>query len=1770
MSNRTDVEGRKGGKGGGGSARIAVEDPNTLRATNIAGMVDLIGEGPIFGLVDGLKSVYFDETPVQSSDGTYNFEGVSIKTRDGTPDQGPLPGQPGIENETDVSVEVVKGTPITRTVTNAEADAVSVRVQVPRLTEQDKENGDLGGSSVTFSFEVKEEGLSWTSIGEFTIEGKTTSPYQRSYRMRLPGVGPTWSIRMSRVSEPPAGAHIANDIYWASYTTIIDAKLSYPDSALIGIEADAQQFGSSIPTRAYHVKGRVVKVPSNYNPSTRQYSGMWNGTFKTAWTDNPAWIYYDVLISTRYGAGQSYVDKWALYEISKYCDEYVPDGYGGQEPRFTCNLVLNTRKDAFEVIDSLSSIFRGMTYWASSQVMPVADMPSDPSKLFTRANVVGDFSYSGTAMKARHSAVLVSWNDPEDFHRQTVEVVEDSEMVEKLGWNQKDVTALGCTSRGQAHRLGKWILYTEKYETELVSFSTGSDAYDLRPGDVINISDPMVVGDRLGGRIVSTGTTELTLDAEPDATSIDWEIDVVMPNGGVETRSLSRFEGSKVTLSQPLSQEPVAGAIWMLRSNKVEPLTFRVLSVSEGEDPLTFEVSALKHEPGKYALVEDGTPLPDREDSLIPSGPLTPPYQITLETYTRLSGGSEQQNLSISWTASQDPRTQQYQVEVKSPSDTAWQQAYLGAGISFNIRDIEAGEWQVRVRGVSGIGARSPWSYRTTNVGGLLFPLPPTSVEVIAKTFTISLRPKGLVSGTQWEYWRSNASLETSMIESNAIRIATTIDLVDSDVEPLTTYFYYIRGVNAYGVSDWYPVQATTEADYETIVGIISGQIKKSDLWPALQEEIGRIDDTSTSLGQLQQEVDDETDRIDDRVDGVKSDLNDEAGRLDSALGRVQTDLSDARESIQQSDVELNDRLDAADAAIVSEREERETEDGVIVSTVDGLVKETGDNRVSIGRLERIQQEGDALEGIIFESLNVESASRKASIRTEESVRIDEDFALAQRSDSLEASLDDQAARITSEEQARVEGDSVLASQVGELSAKVDALPQFASGFEEGADFDQWTGSSLVPETGNVYAGLQSALLTGTASSPIPVGAANAFAGMEVTVRVAATLPPSNASAEFAVRYAPGGMWQAFAPSSTWQVFEFSYVVPEGSSGDTLEIKADTSGSGKAVIIDAVSVKRIAGEILEITAAIETVNQARIDGDEALTQSLTSMRTEVDGNTSRLNTESQTRADETEALSQQTSSLRTDVDGNQSAITDVTQSIADTEEALSTRITGLTARTGQVESGLTSERTARTNADEAFGLRLDSIDVAFDDTTAGLQEEVRVRANETGANAQAIESLTAGGADQQAAIESLRRVNQEGGELEAIQFESINVESANRRASVTTEQQARITETSATAERIDTVQVDLNDEIASVQQQTQASIDEQTGRINAMWTLRTDVSGLVGGIGLANDGETVDFAIRSDVFSIAPPDLPEKAVVPFIFKGGTTYLKEAMINELTFTKLQDGNGEFLVENGKLQAKYIHADDLVIKRGRSDNFVYGKSGWALNPTGGQINFPISFGNIQGGPPANADRTRSNTSADTVKVAGSSAAGVRNKANNGNVAKARTDGWAYPGNATFIDGGKIQANEAWIRRAFIHNAAVDTLQINDQAVTIPVTAFTASNDAVPNNGYGVLQQASINPKGGRVMGTVVFNWKHSGGSAWLNYRIKRNDAVIRVGDIECSFQSNSDGVSLSEDRTETIAFITGPLNGVATFRLEIRDFNSGTAVSKRLINLIAVRK
>ena len=644
-----------GGGGGGGEQRTPTEASDNLNSTQYASVLDLISEGEIQGLKNGLQSVFLNNTPVQNADGSVNFQNLQVVTRNGTQAQAYIPSADAIEDEKPVAVQVSQATPIVRSVTDSNVNAARITITVPHLQLFTNE-GDIVGTDVRLQIAVQYNSGGYTTVIDDTISGRSADSYQRDYLVNFSGAFPI-DIKVTRITADSGSAKLANAFSWSSYTEITYAKLRYPNSALIGLRVDAEQF-SSIPTRSYLVRGIKVQIPSNATVDTTNgrliYAGIWNGSFGAAqWTTDPAWCLWDLLTSTRYGFGDhvkaAQLDKFAFYAASQYASALVPDGFGSTEPRFSCNINIQTAEDAYKLINDMCSIFRVMPYWSTGALTVSQDSPGDSAYLFTLANVTEEgFSYQGSSRKTRPTVAVVSYLDL-NSRDIAYEMVEDQAAIVKFGVVTTQISAFACTSRGQASRIGEWLLYSEHYESEVINFTASIDAgVVVRPGQIIEVSDPVKAGSRRGGRIVSGTTSAVTVD---DATGLaigtSTTLSVILPTGTVESRSVTAIAGNVISLATPLTTAPNANSVWIFQTSTIQTSTWRVLTVSE-QDGAQYSITALAYNSGKYDYIERGALLQQRDITELNAIPAAPTNLQSSETIYELNGRALVK-LIISW-----------------------------------------------------------------------------------------------------------------------------------------------------------------------------------------------------------------------------------------------------------------------------------------------------------------------------------------------------------------------------------------------------------------------------------------------------------------------------------------------------------------------------------------------------------------------------------------------------------------------------------------------------------------------------------------------------------------------------------------------------------------------------------------------------------------------------------------------------------------------------------------------------------------------------------------------------------------------------------------------------------------------------------------------------------------------------------------------------------------------------------------------------------------
>ncbi|EOW5821212.1 host specificity protein J [Escherichia coli O4:H45] len=910
----------KGRKGGSSSSRTPTEQPDDLQSVAKAKILVALGEGEFAGQLTG-KDIYLDGTALENADGSQNFSGVTWEFRAGTQAQKYIQGIPGTENEISVGTEVSSATAWTRTFTNTQLSAVRLRLKWPSLFKQE-DDGDLVGYSVNYAIDLQTDGGTWQTVLNTSVTGKTTSGYERSHRIDLPQAGSTWTIRLRKITSDANSAKIGDTMTLQSFTEVIDAKLRYPNTALLYIEFDSSQFNGSIPQISCEPRGRVIRVPDTYDPETRTYSGTWTGAFKWAWTDNPAWIFYDLVVSDRFGLGHrltaANIDKWTLYQVAQYCDQMVPDGKGGNgtEPRYTCNVYIQDRNDAYTVLRDFAAIFRGMTYWGGDQIVALADMPRDVDYSYTRANVVGGrFTYSSSTTKSRYTTALVSWSDPGNAYADAMEPVFEQALVARYGFNQLEMTAIGCTRQSEANRKGRWGILTNNKD-RVVSFDVGLDGNIPQPGYIIAVADELLSGKVMGGRISAVNGRVIKLDRVADAAPGDRLI-LNLPSGASQSRTIQAVNGESVTVTTAYSETPQSEAVWVVESDELYAQQYRVVSVSDNNDG-TFSITGAWHDPDKYARIDTGAIIDQRPVSVIPPGNQSPPANIVISSFSVVQQNISVETMRVSWDQAQNAIA--YEAQWRR-NDGNWVNVPRTSTTSFDVPGIYAGRYLVRVRAINAAEISSGWGYSeektlTGKVGN-----PPKPVGFIAS--------ENVVFGIELN-WGFPANTEDTLKTEIQYSLTGSEDdaMLLADV-PYPQRKYQQMGLKA-GQIFWYRAQLVDRSGNESgYTGWVRGQasIDVSDITDVILEDINGSEtfkdlienavDSNEKIAGMADDIKQANDELELQAQEIAKNAQDigqvqtSVNELSSTVGDVSSSLSDLEQTVATADTALGQRIDS-------------------------------------------------------------------------------------------------------------------------------------------------------------------------------------------------------------------------------------------------------------------------------------------------------------------------------------------------------------------------------------------------------------------------------------------------------------------------------------------------------------------------------------------------------------------------------------------------------------------------------------------------------------------------------------------------------------------------------------------------------------------------------------------------------------------------------------------------------------------------------------------
>ncbi|VAK40911.1 host specificity protein J [Enterobacter hormaechei] len=1018
----TIIKGR--GKGGSNQTRTPVEAPDSIQSIARAKVLIALGEGEFAGGLDG-KNIFLGDsssyTPLQNADGSYNFNNVKYEFRSGTQDQDYIQGFPGIENELQVSYELKQAVPYVRAVSNTQLSALRIRLGWPTLLLQ-KNNGDKVGTRVEYAIDLSVDGGPYETVVNGAVDDKTTSLYERSHRVNLPKASTGWQLRVRRITPDSTSVNIVDTMRVVAVTEIIDAKLRYVNTALLYVEFDAKQFPNGIPQVVCNPKGRIIRVPDTYDPETRTYSGTWEGVFKWAWTDNPAWIYYDIILNERFGLGQridaTQIDKWELYRIAQYCDQLVPDGKGGSgtEPRFRCNVYIQDRNDAWTVLRDLAGIFRGMTYWGDNKMYVLADMPRDVWHIYNHASVVeGKFTFADPSETTRNTAALVNWSDPANHYKDTPEPVYDSDLAMRFDYRQLEMTAIGCTRQSEANRRGRWALLTNGIG-EVVTFSTGMDVPPV--GEVIGVAANELAGRTIGGRVSAVNGRNITLDRAADVKAGN-RLFLNLPSGTAQARTVQAVNGNTVTVTTPYSETPEAECNWGVDSDDLFIALFRVTGTRDNNDG-TFEVTGTTYNPDIYSAVDTGARLDERPVSVIPPGVQAPPGDIVVDSYSTVNQNIAITTMRVAWDSVQDAVA--YEAEWRRDSGN-WISVPRTSSLGFEVQGIYSGRYLVRVRAVNASDVSSVWATSSeVNLTGKVGN-PPKPVGFIASD--------NVVFGIELS-WGFPANTDDTLKTEIQYSLTGTEDdaMLLADVPyPQRKYqqmglksgqiFWYRaqlvdRSGNESGYTEW--VRGQASIDVSDITGAILEDMKGSDTFKDLIENAvdsnakiaGMADDIKQANDELAQQAQEIAKNAQD-IGKVQTSVT----NLSSTVGGVSSSLSELEQTVATADTALGQRIDS------------------ISVSMDGMAGGVKNSAIAI-----IQ--GNLAQVAARKTLSASVAGNSAQLDRIDEVIVNEKEATARSLLSVQTDVNGNKASINSLNQTFSDYQQAMATQVNSITATIN------------------------------------------------------------------------------------------------------------------------------------------------------------------------------------------------------------------------------------------------------------------------------------------------------------------------------------------------------------------------------------------------------------------------------------------------------------------------------------------------------------------------------------------------------------------------------------------------------------------------------------------------------------------------------------------------------------------------------------------------------------
>lgn len=1020
-----------GGKKSSGSSRTPVEADDTVNSRAMASILDLLGEGVVGGLINGAKSIFIDGVALENEDGSFNYSGVTWDFRDGSQDQSPMSGFDFVETPKAVNTQLKTTNAVTVAIDNDDADRVRVIMKFPSLRSIDKKTGDTNGTSVQFKFQLANGNGSFYDViatgeisSDVTLTAKKTGVYYRSYEIQLPKPGRAYKVRVLRLSADSNDQYLFNDTWVDSIGEIVDTPMNYPNSVLVGLKVNSEQFGSSMPSRSYLIRGLKIRVPSNYDENTNTYNGVWDGTFKLLSSSNPAWILFDLLTNARYGLGkfvsESMIDLGQLYQIGRYCDEEVDDGFGGKEKRFAINTQITSRQDAYRLIQDIAGAFRGMVFWAGGMVNIMQDSPSDPVMLFTNANVKdGLFTYKGSARKDRPSVALITYNNKQDGYKQNVEYVEDQEAMARYGERKTEAVAFGCTSRGQAHRVGLWLLYTARMESDMITFTAGLDASFLMPGETVLIQNKYRAGKRNSGRIVSFTKNSITLDAPVSLKKSGSFIRIINQEGKIVERDINETGDNitKVTFKTALAtaDQPVANGVWTITEPDLVPMRARVVAIAQGETPGSFDITVVQNNASKYQAIDNGAALvPENTTVLDPT--YSKPSNLVISEGTYLSSPG---NLSVKLMLAWEGKSPEYWVSWRRSDEgnvSNWQSARATEEQYEIVNVAENGRYDFQLYSVSFGGKKSEIITAVYQVKGTMTPPgAPTSLTAVGDYRNVVLNwvNPDTVDLAQINVYASKTNkLDTATL----IAQAATTTFTHAGLGDNETWYYWIRAVNKRGMVGQPNSNLGIEATTRDVLSFLKDKITSSELGKELLDE---IDSKATQ------------EAVDNAIGEVQNSVNESIQQVENDLAQTSSEIKAQVDSVNQS---LKENIDTVNQTIVDNIDTVNQTINTNISNINSQI-EAAKQSIKDGDA-ALSQEIKKAQSSLTTSLSQTSKDLTAAIQKETNDRIaDVNDAAKQAADQLLSAKNELKTSIDSLSEVVTSGDENLARQISQIAA---------------------------------------------------------------------------------------------------------------------------------------------------------------------------------------------------------------------------------------------------------------------------------------------------------------------------------------------------------------------------------------------------------------------------------------------------------------------------------------------------------------------------------------------------------------------------------------------------------------------------------------------------------------------------------------------------------------------------------------------------------------